>query len=330
MLIGELLQHEIAPRENPVGVPARIVVGRPAHHRHEQRDLRQVELGERLAEIELAREAEAVDRAVAVLPEEDLIDIGVHEIVLGEAGVERDRHDRLADLASERLARGEEITAHQLLSERAPSLLNLARARIDPQCAQDRLRIDPAVRVEPAILDRLERGRQQRRNFARREHDAVLAMAREDAADEQRLEADHRHLVPGGVLEGLDPLGAGGDTEQLRVATLVGEACRAQRDIDARPIDAVGARAVELRHLAVMQPLELMADLRLRERQARIQLERRGEHLGRQCPAASLELMDHQQIEIEHVGGTGDRRHRQQAENQAPQRISSTAGSRRL
>jgi hypothetical protein len=82
------------------------------HDRDQQRHLRQIELGERLAEVELAGKPEAVDGAVAVLAEEDLIDVGVHEIGLGEVRVERQRHHRLAQLARERLPGIEEVAAH--------------------------------------------------------------------------------------------------------------------------------------------------------------------------------------------------------------------------
>ncbi len=137
-LIGHDFQHQVAARAGALGVAARIVVRRPAHDRDQQRYLREVELRERLAEVELAREPEAVDGAVAVLPEEDLIDIGVHEIGLGEMRIERHRHDRLTQLPREGLAGAEEVAAHQLLREGAAALLDLAGAHVDPRRAQHR------------------------------------------------------------------------------------------------------------------------------------------------------------------------------------------------
>ena len=53
---------------------------------------------------------------------------------------------------------------------------------------------DAVVRVELAVLDGLQRRGQQRRHLVRRDDDAVLAVDREDAADQQRVEADHRHV----------------------------------------------------------------------------------------------------------------------------------------
>jgi hypothetical protein len=164
----------------------------------------------------------------------------------------------------------------------------------------------------------------------RREHDAILAVAREDAADEQRLEPDHRHLVSGGVLEAHDRARAGVDGEQLRIARLVGEARRAQRHIDAHAVQAVGSRALQLQHAAVVQPLELAHQIGGGEREPRIQLERRGVDLRGQRPAASLEGAGHGHAEIEHVDRDGECGDAQHAEDEAFQRMSSSAGARRL
>ena len=97
-LLGHLLQDEIAAGECTLRMASWIVVGGPAHDGDQQRHLRQVELGQGFAEVELAGEAKTVNGAVAVLPEEDLVDVGVHEIGLGEMRVQRHRHDRLAEL----------------------------------------------------------------------------------------------------------------------------------------------------------------------------------------------------------------------------------------
>ncbi len=51
------------------------------------------------------------------------------------------------------------------------------------------------MRVELAVFDGLQRRGQQRRDIRRLEHDAIFAVRREDAADEQRLEARNRHFL---------------------------------------------------------------------------------------------------------------------------------------
>ena len=57
-------------------------------------------LRKRLAEIELARETEAVHCAVAVLAEIDLVDVRVHQVLLAEVELQQHGHERLLDLAS--------------------------------------------------------------------------------------------------------------------------------------------------------------------------------------------------------------------------------------
>ena len=307
-LIGEDFQHQVAPCARALGMAARIVVGRPAHDRDQQRNLRQVELRERLAEVELAREPEAVDGAVAVLAEEDLIDIGVHEIGLGEVRIERHRHDRLAQLSRERLAGIEEVAAHQLLREGAAALLDLAGAHVDPGRAQHRNGVDAVMSVELAVLDRLERRGQERRDFRRREDDTILAVDRKNAADEERLEAQHRQLLAGAVAQAREHRSCAADGEHLCRARLLGKAGRAQRHLDVLALPAVGAGALELLGALVVQSLQLVLELRERQRQPGVQLQGRGIHLRGQRPAAALELLRHQMVEIQHVERGGQRR----------------------
>src|SRR5262249_2989119 len=156
-LLRHLAQYQVAARECTLRMAPRIVVRGSAHDRDQQRHLRKIELRKWLAEVELTREPEAVNGTVSILTEEDLIDVGIHEIGLAEVCIERHRHGGLAQLAREGLARAQEVTAHQLLRERASSLLDLVGAHVDPGGAQHGERIDAMVRVELAVLDRLER-----------------------------------------------------------------------------------------------------------------------------------------------------------------------------
>ena len=274
-LVGHDLEDQVAARPRALGVAPRIVIRGSADHRDQQRHFRQVELRERLAEIELAGEAKAVNRAVAVLTEEDLVDVRVHEIGLGEVRIQRHRHDRFTHLARQRLPRTEEVAAHQLLRERAAALLDLAGAHVDPQRAQHRDRVDAVMAVELAVLDRLERGGQERGHFLRCDDDAILAVDRKNAADEQRLEPQHRYVPAGAVAQALEPLGTRDDAQQLRVARLVREARRPQRNVEARAGHAVGAGTLGPLGAPVVQALQLLLELRRRQRQSRVQLQRR-------------------------------------------------------
>ena len=271
-----------------------------------------------------------MDRTAAVLAEEDLIDIGVHEIGLAEVRIERHRHDRLAQLARQRLARGEKVAAHQLLGEGAGALLDLSGARVHPQRAQNSLWIDAVVSVELAVLDRLERCGQERRHLIGLHHDPILAVDREDAADQQRLEPDHRQLVSLTVAQILHAAGTRRDGEQQRIALLVRKARGAQRHVEPVALQAVSPRTIGQRDAPVMQPLQLVLERRLRERQPRVQLQRRRIHLGRQCPAPPLELPHDHAVEVQHVQRAGGEPRAHEQQQQSSQMKSSGAGARRL
>src|SRR5882757_6603437 len=126
--------------------------------------------------------------AVAVLPQEDLIDVGIHEIGLAEMGVEGNGHGRLAHLAYRRTPRVEKVVLDELLGQRAAALLNLTRAQIGPHRTRNPERIDTVMTVEIAVLDCRQSGGQQRRHLLGRDDDPVLAVSWKDAADQLRLE----------------------------------------------------------------------------------------------------------------------------------------------
>ena len=184
----EQLEHQVAALERALRVPARVVVGRPADDRDHEGDLMKLELGEWLTEIELARETEAVHGALAVLPEIDLVDVGVHDVRLLEARLENHGHHCLLDLAAQRSPAVEEVVLDELLGQRAPALLDLPRADIGEKRTQDRRKIDAMMLVELAILDGLERLRKHRRHLVGRHDDPVLAVHGENAADQERIE----------------------------------------------------------------------------------------------------------------------------------------------
>ena len=82
-----------------------------------------------------------------------------------------------------------------------PPWLMLAGANVRERRANHRARIDAEVGVEAPVLDGLQRLRQKRGHLLRREDDAVLAVRRENVADQQRLELRDRHGVARAVLE---------------------------------------------------------------------------------------------------------------------------------
>src|SRR5207248_1280091 len=176
---------------------------------------------------------------------------------LAEVRIERDRHDRLARLAPQRLPRIEKIAFDQLLCQGAAALLDLACTHVDPQRARNRGGIDTVMSIELAVLDGLERLRQQRWNLLRRDDDAILAVDREDAADQQRLEAHDGKLPAIAAAQALDGVGARGERQDGSRACLIREARRAQGYIDAAALQPVGAGALEPIDAPVLQALQL-------------------------------------------------------------------------
>ncbi len=69
------------------------------------------------------------------------------------------------------------------------------------------------MRIEVAVLDRLQRRRQKGRYFVGSYDDAVFAVDRKDAADHQRLEARERHVLTGTVAQTRDGLRSGLDRQ---------------------------------------------------------------------------------------------------------------------
>ncbi len=123
------------------------------------------------------------------------------------------------------------------------------------------------VRVELAVLDGLQCCGQELRHVARREHDAIFAVRGEDASNEQRLETRNRDVLPLAVCERGDRVARDVDDENLRVTLLVvGETRGAQcHFVTAAALVTPGARTIELVDFAILQPGELLFELRTRE-----------------------------------------------------------------
>ena len=141
----------------------------------------------------------------------------------------------------------DKIALDELLRQRAAALFDPTRAQVHPHRARDRLQIDTVVGGELVVLDRLDRGGQERRHLVGRQHDPVLAMDREDAADQQRIEPEDRDR---GTVRGAQARdGAAFDRhgDDLRRALLVREARGTHRDLEAPAAAPVAARARKFR-----------------------------------------------------------------------------------
>ena len=258
--------------------------------RDEQRELVELELRQRLAEIELTRETEAVDRTRAVLAEIDLVHVGVQQVRFVVAHLQRDRHQRLAQLAPPAALVRQEIAAHELLRERARALPELAAREIDECGACDRSKIDAVMLREAAILDGLQRRAEQRRNLLRSENQPILAVRGKQAANQKRIQPDDRGRLPARVPQRGDPPAGERDRDEPRGLDVALDREAAGRKLHAAEADAIRAGACESRIFGKAQPIELRGQILDCERASRIQLERRGVDLCGQVPAASLEL----------------------------------------
>jgi hypothetical protein len=315
--VGHALQHEVAPRERSVRVAPRLVVGGAAHDRDEQRELVQLELGQRFAEIELAREAETVDRARAVLSQVDLVDVRVHELALRVAELERYRHECLADLARPGHLVRQEVAAHELLRQRARALADLAGRNVHEDRARDCDRVDAEVTVEAPVLDGFERLDEQRRDLVGPDDDAVLAVRWEQAADQQRVQPHDRRRPARCVAQRGDAAADERDRNELLGLGVAGERKAARRELDAAQTEAVRAGPREARIFAVAQAAQLRDEQLGRQRAPHVELERRRIDLRRNVPAAAFELARGRPGEVSAVGDDEHERYGRQAQHEA-------------
>ena len=302
MRLGELLQHEIAPRARAVGMFARIVIGRPFDHPDQHRDFTGIELGERLGEVILAAESEAMDCTRTVLAEIHLVEVGDEDFLFGEMRLEPRRHDRLGRLPVESLLVRQEVILDELLRQRAATLHHVTGPQVRPQRAHDTARIDAVMLVEAPVLDQFDAGAQQRRHVGGRQHQAVFTMDREYAADHGRIEAEHGQLRAIGRLERGDRVRVRADGDELRFPQLVAEAHAARMQIEGvftPPIDPGGRRRVPG---AVVEAVEFLFEIGRRDLRTGVELERRGVDARRNGPVPTLEFPGHDAVEVHDPG----------------------------
>src|SRR5882672_5395745 len=225
----------------------RIVVGRAAHLGYEERELVQLELLKRLAEVELAREPEAVHRAPAVLAEIDLVHVRVHELVLVVAQLERNRHERLAQLARPAALVAQEIATHELLRERARALAYLSGSDVDEGGTEHCDDVDAVVLLEAPVFDGFERLGQQRRYVGRRDDEPVLAVRGKQAADWQWVEAHDRGVRALRVPDRCDAAVRERERHEPLGLRVAGEVEAARGHLEAREPDPIRAGARQTR-----------------------------------------------------------------------------------
>ena len=175
-----LLEHRpedlVAAGDGPRGVDERVVRGRRLVEPREQRGLGQGQPARRLREVRPGGCLGPVGE-VAV---EDRVEVGREDLVLRPGPVELHGEARLGDLPLDRaLVRDVEV-ADELLADRRPALDDPSRLDVPPERPRDPLRVDPAVLVEPPVLDRDRRLAEPGRDLRER-HDLPVALGRDHA-----------------------------------------------------------------------------------------------------------------------------------------------------
>ncbi len=121
--------------------------------------------------------------AVGAGAEIDAIEIDLEDLVFGEAVLEPERQQRLADFAGKAALRCQKQVLGQLLSDRAAALDDLAGREIGDRGAHEPNRIDAEMAVEAAILGGDHRLRQIGRHLRQGQRLAEqIAEGRQEAA----------------------------------------------------------------------------------------------------------------------------------------------------
>ena len=144
------LQHLGATLKRRRRVVVRVVRRGQLGQAREQRRLRQRQVLRRLGEVRLCSGLDAV-RVVAV---EDGVEIRRQDLVFGEAILELDREDRLAQLPVEGVLLDDVNLRDQLLRQRRAALHDVSGHDVLDDGAGNALRVDTPVLVEATVLDR--------------------------------------------------------------------------------------------------------------------------------------------------------------------------------
>jgi len=190
--LEKLIEHQIATLQGALGIAPGIVERGALHHSDHQSDFGGAKAVELARKPELAGSADAVNRLSALLPQENLVQIGFQNGRLVEPGLDDQGIQRLIELAPERLLARQVKSAHQLLGERTGALPQFAGTQIHPHRPQHADRIDAPVALEIAVLYRLHASHQQFRHVFQPDQAPLFDRQPEQGGDSRRIEADLR------------------------------------------------------------------------------------------------------------------------------------------
>jgi hypothetical protein len=187
-VLGHQVEHLIPPDPRAVGMAKRGVEIWRVDQTGNRRRFGDGQVTRLLAEERARPLTHAEDTDRFGLPEINVVEVGLENLLLGHARLEDQREHRLVGLASDSaLGRKEEVLG-QLLGDRAASLADTATTEVDPEGAQESERIDSGMRGEARILSR-EHGRDNvLRKVAERQHAPLSEYASYIGAEQLRLD----------------------------------------------------------------------------------------------------------------------------------------------
>ena len=139
-------------------MPTGIVVAGAFDHAHQQSDLVHVQILQGFAKIELAGQPKTMNAARACLPEIDLVEVGLQDVVFFIVKFQQHRHQGFVALSHQRLLTSQEEVLHQLLGQGAATLNNAPGLDVGQHGPAYGKRRNAEMIVEIAILHRHQRG----------------------------------------------------------------------------------------------------------------------------------------------------------------------------
>ncbi len=202
-------QHMIAPRPCTVRMPPRRVIRRSADDTDQQRRFGQIQFGQRFAKVVACSQTDAVDRALTVLAEKDLVQIGFENFVLAVVPVQHQRHQAFTDFPPPAALVIEEIVFHQLLGQRRSALHGFPLTDIGPGGAQYRPETDAVMAVEVFVFSGDQGFHQRWRCIGQPHQFAIFIALRAVTAKQQGIQSRRFHrdtvfpqLLHAGALQG--------------------------------------------------------------------------------------------------------------------------------
>ncbi|MNN06597.1 hypothetical protein D3C81_1193920 [compost metagenome] len=237
-------------------------------------------------------------RALAILAEEYLVQIRLHDVALVVMQLQQHRHHRFVELAPEAALVGEEVVLHQLLGQGTAALAQVPGGGVDPDGAGDGLQRNAVVVPELAVFHCHQGVEQIWRDLIQLDQDAVLMVRRVQAADHQRFHARHGEIATVGPGEAGDIIPGEAHADTLRrLGTFVElEAAGIQLDRIAGHRRRTGA--VRRTFTAIAEGIQLAQEVLLVQLEADEELQRPGIDLGRNGPALAGEFLLDSRIEI--------------------------------